>query len=200
MEFEREKDMIYKSYKQRAKAITSHEKKMMGILSKLEQKYNAELDRYGCIFSWELLFSNSIIDTDVYYGGKDISTRSSIKAPYRSWIEFEIRRNGKIVTIPSQDEDGEMFGYPLGASQIIARVYCFGLRVSLVEDLDDVEEFMSESLELLEVFEESRKEGSLYQLLKNVRSLMEKMNWSLEKTMELLSVSDAERIYLLENI
>lgn len=53
---------------------------------------------------------------------------------------------------------------------------------------------------MCKAFEEVRDEGALQKLLTNVMTLMEKMDWSLEKTMEILSVSDAEKKFLTENV
>lgn len=82
----------------------------------------------------------------------------------------------------------------LGRNEVDVLNVCVGAKIEINED----EEAIDVCLAIQQMNEEAAQKERISTLLNNIRNLMEKMGWSVEQSMDILSVSENDRKALLQ--
>lgn len=82
----------------------------------------------------------------------------------------------------------------MGREEVDVLNACVGTRIAVNEG----EEAIDVCLAIQQMNEEAAQKERISTLLNNIKNLMEKMGWSAEQSMDILSVSDNDRRTLLQ--
>lgn len=112
--------------------IISHEVHMLETYKKAIKEYVPFFEKIGCSLKIGLMWNYFPRDTAIFQ-------RDSFKNGYQCYVYCVVQRDGKEVCVESTD--GEADYYTLSTAWMVSSIFrkCFNLRVTLYENIDDID-------------------------------------------------------------